>query len=342
MATRRNLFIPILVTAAVGLAACGDDSDDAVDAPSDETSGDTTSTPDTTDGTGDTATDGTGGGGGSVCTEDGPAIVIGAQDFGESAILAEIYGQALSHAGCDVTQESLGGYREIVYQAFEAGEINFTAEYAASALEYLNEQAGEATGDIDETAEALRGHLAELDLVAFEASPAVDSNSFVVTAETADELGLSKVSDLTEDLRLGGPADCPSNPFCIPGLQATYDIDLSSNFTPLDAAGPVTVAALEGGEIDVAILFSTDGVIADKGWVVLEDDLGLINADNVIPVATRELADAHGEAFRALIDEISAALDTEALTELNRRFSIDAEDADTVATDWLTEAGFLG
>jgi len=315
MPTRRQLSIPVLVASALVIAGCGDDDDPpaATDAP-----------------------------GAAVCADDGPEIVIGAQDFGESAILSEVYGQALANAGCSVSQQSLGGFRELVFQSFDADQINFTAEYAASALEFLNSQAGEASGDIDATAEALRGHLAERGLVALAASPAVDSNSFVVTPETAESLGLSAISDLTDDLRLGGPPDCRENPFCIPGLQSVYDIDLSANFVPLDAAGPVTVAALDGGEIDVAILFSTDAVIADKGWTVLADDQGLINADNVIPVTTQELVDAHGPGFQAFVDTVSAALDTAQLTELNRRYAIDAEDADTVAAEWLESAGLLG
>lgn len=304
---RNQLLWAIVVIASLLLAACGDDDDSS---------------------------------GGDV--PDGPTITIGAQDFGESAILAQVYGQALEAAGYPVSQQALGGFRDLVFTAFESGDIDFTPEYAASALEFLNGFAGEASGDIDPTVEALGAELKSRGLVALEASPAVDSNSFVVTQETADELGLSAVSDLTEDLRLGGPPDCPENASCIPGLQSVYGLDLSGGFIPLDGGGPLTVAALDGGEIDVAVLFSTDGVIADRGWVVLEDDLGLINADNIIPVTTTEVVDAYGDDFRDLVNEISAALTTEELTELNRRFGIDLEDAEVVAADWLDENGFGG
>ena len=58
---------------------------------------------------------------------DGPTITIGAQDFGESAILAEVYGQALADAGYPVEQQALGGFRDVVYTSFESGDINFTA-----------------------------------------------------------------------------------------------------------------------------------------------------------------------------------------------------------------------
>lgn len=277
---------------------------------------------------------------GSTDVPDGPTITIGAQDFGESAILAELYGQALENRGYPVSQQSLGGFRDVVYTSFDSGDINFTAEYAASALEFLNDGAGEASGDIEPTAEALSTQLESRDLVALEPSPAVDSNSFVVTQETADELGLSAISDLTEDLRLGGPPDCTENASCIPGLQSVYGIDLSGSFTPLDGGGPLTVAALDGGEIDVAILFSTDGTIADRGWVVLEDDMGLINADNIVPVTTSEVVDAYGDDFVTLINDVSAALDTDGLAELNRQFGIELEDADVVAAGWLEDNGF--
>ena len=300
----RSLVALMSVTALLA-AACGDDSNDAADVPG------------------------------------GPTVVIGAQQFGESSILAEVYGQALADAGYPVEQQALGGYRDLVCTAFEGDEINFTPEYAASALEFLNDFAGEASGDVDATATALNAQLASRDLVALAASPAVDSNSFVVTPETAATLASPTVSALTPELSLGGPTDCPENASCIPGLISTYGIDMSANFVGLDGGGPLTVAALDGGEIDVAILFSTSGVIADKGWVVLEDDKGMINADNIIPVTTKAVVDAYGDDFVALVDNVSAAMTTSELAELNRRFDIDKEDAAAVATSWLQENGFL-
>lgn len=305
-------LVALLGAAALFVAACGDDEPEA-------------STPEA-----------------PAIPSDGPTITIGAQAFGESSILAELYGQALTHAGYPVEQQALGGYRDLVFTAFESGDINFTPEYAASALEFLNGSAGVASSDVRATTEALRGELEPLGLRAFSASPAADSNSFVVTQTTASTLDSPNISALTEEMRLGGPPDCPGNPNCIPGLVSTYGIDLSANFVPLDGGGPLTVAALEGGEIDVAVLFSTNGVIADKSWVVLGDDKGMINADNIVPVLSADVADAYGADFRTLVDSVSAALVTRDLTEMNRRFDIDKEDADAIAADWLELHGFLG
>src|SRR5215217_167225 len=204
-----RLLLALLAALALVAAACGDDDD----------GGDTS----------DNAAQDDGG--------DDPAIVIGAQDFGESAILAEIYKQRLETEDFEVSTQSLGGFRDIELEGFDSGEINFAPEYAASMLEFLNENKGEATSDVDETVDKLQGYLDAKGLTALEPTDAVDTNAFVVTDETAEEVGLESLSDLAEkgsDLKLGGPADCETNPFCIPGLRDTYGLDLSGNFTALD------------------------------------------------------------------------------------------------------------
>jgi osmoprotectant transport system substrate-binding protein len=302
---------------AVGLlgAACGDDDD-------------TTETDD---------------GAPAADVPDGPPIRIGAQDFGESLILAEIYQGALDQAGYDVAVAEVGGFRDLLFGAFESGEVNLAPDYVASQLEFLNDQAGEATSDVDETFTLLEPRLEEMGLVGLEPSEAVDTNAFVVTQETSDELGITTLSDLAEkgaDLTLGGPQDCESNAFCIPGLQSVYGLDMSENFVPLDAG--LVATSLEEGAIDVGLLFSTDGRIASEGWVLLEDDQQMLAADNVFPVAAQEVVDAYGDDLVGLLEDISAELDTEGLIELNRRYDVDKDDADDIAGDWLDEHGFTG
>ncbi len=318
MRKHRNRVIgaSLLAFALLG-AACGDSGDDAAD----ESSAAPTTAP---------------------APVEGPEIVIGAQDFGESAILAEIYRGALEAEGFTASVQPVGGFRDLELPAFESGDINLAPEYAASMLEFLNDFAGEATSDAAETTDLLNARLTEIGLVALAPSEAIDTNAFVVTQETADSVGLASLSDLAAngaDLVLGGPPDCETNAFCIPGLNTVYGLDMSANFQPLDA-GQVTVAALEAGEIDVAILFSTSGIIADKGWVLLEDDQQMLAADNVLPVLTAELQEAYGNQLTDVLDDISAALTTEALTEMNRRFDIDTEDPDVIAADWLADNGF--
>ncbi|MFP5322285.1 MAG: glycine betaine ABC transporter substrate-binding protein [Acidimicrobiia bacterium] len=324
-----KLLLALLAALALIAGACGDDDDAGV-----ASSGDTTS--DTADDAATTTSEPDGG----EPSGDQPAIRIGAQDFGESAILAEIYGQVLEANGYEVEQVSVGGFRDVLLAAFDNGEVNLSPEYAASMLEFLNGNAGEATGDAEETVELLQAQLDEIGLVALEPAPAVDTNAFVVTSETAEAEGLENLSDLPADgggLSLGAPPDCETNPFCIPGLQDVYGVDLSGSFVPLDAG--LVADALEAGEIQVGVLFSTSGRIADEGWVLLEDDMDMLAADNVTPVISAELEEAYGQELVDLLNEISAAIDTDTLTDLNRRFDIELEDADAIAADFIEQAG---
>jgi len=304
MTRRLRLLLALVAALALLGAACGDDDD----------GGDDDST----------AAQEEGG------APDGPAITIGAQDFGESAILAEIYKQRLEAEGYDVSIQSLGGFRDIEIGAFDGGDINFAPEYVASLLEFLNENAGEATNDVDETLEKLRPLLEEKGLQALEPSDAVDRNQFVVTEES----GLTSLSDLAgqSDLTVGGPADCETNAYCIPGLQRVYGVDLSAGFTALDSQTAIA-DALEADEIDVGVIFSTSPEIARSGLVVLEDDEGMLAADNIVPVVADELVEAYGDEMADVVNEVSAALTTEELIELNERQGVDQEDPDVVAAD---------
>jgi len=180
----------------------------------------------------------------------------------------------------------------------------------------------------------LRGLLALLAVLAlFAAACSSDDDGGSSSDTTAGGGGAE-----TQDLTLGAPADCETNPFCLPGLQDVYGVDLSDGFTALDPG--LIPDALDSGDIDIALLFSTSGIIADKGWVVLEDDQNMLAADNVIPVLTTELNDAYPD-LAGVANDVSAGLTTENLTELNKRFDVDAEDADAIATSFLEDNDLL-
>jgi osmoprotectant transport system substrate-binding protein len=316
MKTHLKVLGGVLALSLLG-AACGDDEDSA------ETGSGSASAP--------------------ADIPDGPAIEIGAQDFGESLILAEIYQGALEDAGYEAGIQEVGGFRDLLFGAFESGEVNLAPDYVASQLEFLNDQAGEATGDVDETFGFLEPLLEEKDLVGLTPSEAVDTNAFVVTEETSDDLGITTLSDLADkgaDLTLGGPQDCESNAFCIPGLQDVYGLDMSENFEPLDAG--LVATSLSEGAIDVGLLFSTDGRIASEGWVLLEDDKEMLAADNVFPTVSQEVVDAYGDDLTSLLDDVSAELTTEDLIDLNKRYDVDKDDAEDIAADWLADHGFGG
>jgi glycine betaine/choline ABC-type transport system substrate-binding protein len=140
---------------------------------------------------------------------------------------------------------------------------------------------------------------------------------------------------IASQMVLGGPPECPDRPFCIPGLEETYGIEFES-FQPLDVGGPQTVKALTNDRIDVGLLFSTSSAIVANDFVVLEDDKGLQQAENITPIVRSEVLD---DTIEASLNAVSATLTTENITELNGRVEIDGEDPADVAADFIESEG---
>jgi osmoprotectant transport system substrate-binding protein len=273
-------------------------------------------------------------------------IVVGAANFGESEILANMYAKVLEKAGfkTDIKKGNLD--RPLLSKALLAGEIHIVPEYVGTDTEYWNlelngkDAPAKASSDLEATVTELRALLAQKKLVAYEPSPAADQNSFAVTKKTAEANGLTKMSDLSKvakDFTLGGPPECPTRPFCQPGLEKTYGLKFKA-FKALDVGGPLTKNALADGNIDVGLVFSSDGGVVARGFVVLEDDKKLQTADNVIPVLR---ADVDSPEVMAALDGLSAKLTTEALQELNKQVDIDKADAAAVAEKWLKDNALL-
>jgi osmoprotectant transport system substrate-binding protein len=267
-------------------------------------------------------------------------VTIGSFNFSESRLLAEIYGQALRADGFDVVIRAGVGPRELVHPALARGLVEFVPEYAGTALEAVS--LGESLGasDVDATHDALVRALEEGPLVALDPAPAQTANAFVVTRATAEAFALSSISDLgpvASRLILGGPPECPNRPFCLRGLEETYDLDFAE-FLKLDTGGPLTHQALADGYVDVAVLFTTDPGIVGEGLVVLDDDRRLQPAENVTPIVHREVVEHFGPRLTQSVDAVSARLTTDELRALNGRLGDGEAEAD-VARDWLEAQG---
>ncbi|MFQ5966878.1 MAG: glycine betaine ABC transporter substrate-binding protein [Acidimicrobiia bacterium] len=276
---------------------------------------------------------------------EGTTIIVGSTNFPEQEILGEIYAQVLEAEGYPVEKKFQLGSREVVEPAIEAAEIGLYAEYVATVLSFLARPDAPRSDirDVDAAHAELTERFADRGVMVLDYAPAIDANAIVVTKATADQLGLAKVSDLVPhagQLVFGGPPECPTREFCEIGLRDVYGIEFAE-FRPLDVGGPITVTALATGEIDVALLFSSDGAIAANGFVVLEDDRHLQGADNIVPVVRLDLVDEYGSALTDLIDRVTAKITTSELSQMNRRVNIDLDDPSAVARDWLVTNGFI-
>ena len=170
-------------------------------------------------------------------------------------------------------------------------------------------------------------------------SPSSTASASAAASPSSAAVSPSAGPAIATQLVLGGPPECPQRDYCQQGLQATYGLTFKE-FKPLDVGGPLTVAALASGAIDVGLLFTSDPSIAAKGFVLLEDDKQLQKSDNIAPVVRNEVLTAHPE-IKDLLNGISAKLSQAALIDLNKQVAVDKKDPADVAAAWLTAQGLL-
>lgn len=278
-----------------------------------------------------------GGGDGGDAEEDGGSLVVGSQQYYSNTIIAEAYAQVLEDQGYEVEREFEIGQREVYVPEMEDGSIDVFPEYTGNFLQYLDPES--EASDSEEVASELADALPE-GLAALEPAEATDQDSYTVTSEFAEEHGLTEIGDLAgvdEDLSVAANSEFETRPYGPDGVEEVYGVELTLNAVE-DSGGPLTVNALVDGEVQVADIYTADPAIEENDLVVLEDPEELILPQQVVPI----VSDAVDDDARAALDELSAALDQEALLEMNTQSVADQSDPSEVARDWLESEGLIG
>ncbi|MGH7910871.1 MAG: ABC transporter substrate-binding protein [Candidatus Dormibacteraceae bacterium] len=277
-----------------------------------------------------------GGGGGSKGT-----VTIGSQNFAEDVTLGYIYGGALADAGYTVNYKPNLGARAVVAPALEKGDISMYPGYSASELGYYSGNPNLETGNAQTNVTRLNTYLKKKGLKALTVSSAADENAFAVTKATSQKYhltSLSQLSSIAGQLVLGGPVDCPGRSDCEGGLEKVYGAHFKS-FQALDADGPLTHTALENNQIQVAVVFSSDAIIAQQGWVVLKDPKHISVADQVVPVINPSKIGSSGQ---SALNKVSAKLTTAQMVQFNKQVQVNQEGSEQAAQAWLKAHGFSG
>lgn len=265
-------------------------------------------------------------------TQEAGSVTVGSQDYYSNEIIAEIYAQALEHAGIDVERQFSIGQRDAYMPSIEAGDISIFPEYTGNLLQFYDPDTEARTEEdvYEELQQALPDNLAVLDQ-----AEASDQDSVTVTKEFADEHDLSSIGDLAEldeELTLGGPPELAERPYGPEGLESVYGVEVEFN-----ATGETTVEELEAGTVDLANVFTADPRIQTLQLVPLADPEGLFLASHVVPLVTAEMADD----LAPVINPVSEALSADALVGMNVQSQSDQKSPEDIAGLWLEDNGFL-
>jgi glycine betaine/choline ABC-type transport system substrate-binding protein len=274
----------------------------------------------------------------------GVQLTVGSKNFTEEFILGNIYAQALQAAGYEVNTDLNLGSEQIALKSLEDGEISGYPEYTSTALtSFFGKEANQVPADAQDAFQDAQTELQTKGLTAFAPTPFADANAVGMLTTKADELGVTKVSDLTgksQDLNLYGSPECRQRVDCLVGLQDEYGLQFKS-FNPVDIGLRYTV--LDKGQADVSIVFTSDAQLSsnpDK-YTLLEDDKGVFPAGNVIFITSQDVVDKAGPDYQATIEKVQEGLTLPVMQELNARVDVDKQDPAQVATDYLKESGYI-
>jgi osmoprotectant transport system substrate-binding protein len=320
---RAAVAVLLALLLSLGVAACGSSSDDNSTSEGGEGAGAIVSNPEN----------------GSV------SLTIGSKNFPEQEILGEIYAQALKAAGYKVKSDLNLGSETVAHQAVKSGAISGYPEYASTALtSFFGVEPEEVPAEAGPAAEKANEEFEAEGLTSFPPTPFASANAVGTLKTTAEERDLKTISDLegqSEEMTLDGSPECRQRIDCLAGLEKYYGLKFKK-FTPVDIGLRYTV--LEKGQADLSILFTTDPQLAaekDK-FVILEDDMEVFPAGNVIFVTKQSTAEKAGPDYENTIVEVQKGLTLPVMQELDARVELEKQSPAKAAASYLKEAGYTG
>lgn len=268
---------------------------------------------------------------------------IGAKDFSEQYILANITSQLLNAYGADTEANTSVVGSANVRAALESDEFLGYWEYTGTSWITYNGnttpvQGEEAQFAATKEADAANG-IAWLD-----PAPLNNTYAFAILSDKAKDLGVKTLSDIA-DLPVADQTFCIESEFSTrddgwPGLKAAYGLDVPDANVSLLDTGVIYTTTAKGDTCNFGEVFQTDGRIQSLGLTVLEDDQAFFPVYQGAFTVKQDTLDKY-PAIADVIARVSPLLTTEVMQKLNAQADVDGDDPADIATDWLTEQGLI-
>lgn len=270
------------------------------------------------------------------------AINVGGKNFTEQLLLTEITAQLLKSKGYEVDSKS-GMGSSLVRKAIENKQIDLYWEYTGTTFFYHKMPFKQQSGE--EIYQAVKAKDAKENIVWMNKSRANNTYALAVRAEDAKSRGLNTLEDLAtkvnagEGLTFGCNIEFYKRDDGLKPLQEAYGFKFPrSNVKRMDSG--LVYKALKEKNVDVGLVFATDGRIPAFNFSVLRDTKGYFPAYAITPVVRKETLDANPK-LGALLNELSAVFSDTIMSELNAQVDVDKKSVQEVATNFLKRNGFI-
>jgi osmoprotectant transport system substrate-binding protein len=269
-------------------------------------------------------------------------IVVGGKNFTEQLLMSEITAQLLEAKGFTVDRKT-GMGSAVVRAAQENGEVDIYWEYTGTSLITFNKVTDKLSPE--DTYKKVKELDAAKGLVWLDASKANNTYALAMNKDEAESLKISSISDLAAAINGGKALTFASNaefyerPDGLKPLQKAYGFEFGrENVKRMDSG--LTYQALKEKQVDVALVFATDGRIPAFNFVVLKDDKAYFPAYALTPVIRKVVLDKHPE-LADLLNSVSVKLTDEVMAHLNAEVDVDKKTVEAVATEFLKSQGLI-
>jgi osmoprotectant transport system substrate-binding protein len=269
-------------------------------------------------------------------------VVVGGKNYTEQQLMAEMTSQLLKAKGFTVDKRAGLGTAPL-RQAQENGQVDVYWEYTGTSLITFNK----ITDKLD--ADATYAKVKQLDaakgLVWLNPSKANNTYALAMRKADAQAKGIATLSDLAakmkggESLKFGCNAEFYARPDGLKPLEETYGFTFGrENVVRMDTG--LVYQALRDKQVEVGLVFATDGRIPAFDFVVLKDDKGYFPPYAMTPVIRKEVLDKNPTLAEPL-NALSAKLDDATMAGLNAAIDVEKKSVEDVAGTYLKSQGLI-
>jgi len=267
-------------------------------------------------------------------------IVVGGKNFTEQQLLAEMTAQYLSNNRMTIDKR-VGLGSTALRQAQEAGQIDLYWEYVGTSLIVYN-KINERMSARDSW-EKVRELDAAKGLVWLPPSKANNSYALAMRRADAAERGIATISDMArrvnspenaqKPVKFGVNSEWYARSDGLRPLQALYGFEFGrANVVRMDTG--LIYPALRDGQVDVGLVFVTDGRVPAFDFVILQDDKGHFPDYAITPVIRQTTLTAYPE-LEGLLNALAAKLDDAVMARLNAAVDLEKKSVEAVAREFL-------
>lgn len=226
-------------------------------------------------------------------------VTVGHKDFTEERLMGKLMSNYLKSKGFKTKEVELSGTM-LNFTALKNGDVDVYPEYTGTAYGAILDQS-EILG-VDETFDYVKNKFEEKFGITW-LNPFGFNNTYVLSVQedTIKKYNIKTLDDLiavAPEMSIGCDREFQNRADGIPGLMQAYPGLKFKKIIPMDQG--LTYAALNNGDIDINVSYSTDGRIAKFNLKNLEDSRSYFPPYYLTPIVRVKYAEEHPKVTKAL------------------------------------------